>query len=455
MTNHFQWKEVRIAASAITHWLVLALCILSSSESIGEISNSYTLDEAVAVALEQSPEIGEANSRLAEAEARLTASRSPGLPWIRARGTYDYLSPEQRLFPATRNGEPGVFGRQVIGGEVVVGYSLYTGGRVSAEVEAAQWSRASAEAQLTRVKEDLVYRITALFYDLLSQEEILRSLGSAVEAMDEQLRTTQDLVNAGKAARVDLLRTEVRRAGLYELQIRERNNRTIQQRAWAALLGLEDMGSPRAQGSLEVVEHPQCPESETCMVAALQNRSDYRAAQNAVAAREAAVRAARAGARPTLSAQASIGARWMPDASEVPSSADQLQDVARVGIVADFSILDGNLNDARVAEQRALLQGAQERLRKLELQIRFEIESALSHMATSRERVQTATRAIGQAAESFRIVKERYDLGRGTLNDVLDAQADLVAAQTNYARALADLAVSDAQLRLATGVILK
>jgi outer membrane protein TolC len=48
------------------------------------------------MALERNPEVAEAQSRLAEAEARLEATRALGQPWLRARGAYDYWTVDQR-----------------------------------------------------------------------------------------------------------------------------------------------------------------------------------------------------------------------------------------------------------------------------------------------------------------------------------------------------------------------
>jgi outer membrane protein TolC len=416
--------------------------------------DSLTLPQAVAIALEQNPDVAEAQSRLDEAEARLLNAKAGGRPTLKARGAYDYWTEDQRLFPATENGELGAFGTQIIGADLVASLPLYTGGRVSGETDSAIWNRKTASDQLTRVRESLVFQVTAQFYGLLAQDEVLRSLETGVRSMDEQQRTIQALVDAEKAARVDLLRANVRRSELYERQVREQNNRAVQQRAWAALLGLDDATAPVAQGKLELRETPICPEAAACMKKALAQRSDYRATQAAVSSAEAAVRVARAGYRPTLSAQASYSERWMPDASDQPEGTDDQADVGRVGLVAEIPLFDGRLTAAKVAEQKARLRGAQERLRKLELQIRFEVETALSDIAAARERVQTSEQAVGQAEESFRIMKEKYDLGKGTMTDVLDAQTALVTAQTSYARALADLAVAGARRKLAVGEIL-
>jgi len=79
------------------------------------------------------------------------------------------------------------------------------------------------------------------------------------------------------------------------------------------------------------------------------------------------------------------------------------------------------------------------------------VEIARAEMASARERTEATAKAVEQARESFRIIREKYDLGKGVIVDVLDAQAALVLAETTYARALADLAVSDARRKLATG----
>ncbi len=412
---------------------------------------TLALDEALAIALERNPDVAEAQSRLAEAEARLRSARAGGSPTLKARGAYDYWTEDQRLFPATQNGESGTFGPQIAGADLVASLPLYTGGRVSGETDSADWNRQSASNQLLRTRETLVFQVTAQFYNLLAQDEVLRSLETAVAAMAEQERTIQSLLDAEKAARVDLLRVQVRRSELYERQVRERNNLVVQQRSWAALLGLEDAQAPVAQGSLEPREWAACPDSAVCMQLALAQRTDYRAAHAAVSAAEAAVRSAKAGFKPTLSAQASYGGRWMLDPTDQPAGADDQYDVGRIGLVAEIPIFDSHLTRAKVAEQQARRQGARERLRKQELQIRYEVETALADIAAAQERIQTSAQTVGQAEESFRIVKEKYDLGKGTLTDVLDAQNALVIAQTSHARALADGAIAEARRQLAVG----
>jgi outer membrane protein len=70
---------------------------------------------------------------------------------------------------------------------------------------------------------------------------------------------------------------------------------------------------------------------------------------------------------------------------------------------------------------------------------------------SARKRVRATRKAIEQSKESFRIESEKYDLGKGSITDVLDAQSAMLDAETTNYRALADYDIALAQLGRATG----
>lgn len=422
--------------------------------AVGDTERRLTLDDVVRLVLEQNPDIAEAEARLQEADARLQAARSAMIPSLKVRGGYSVWTEDQRLLPATRHGEPGVFGDGMFSAEIVMSMPLYTGGRVSAERKVAAWNRTAAEGRGERTRELLVFQAVSITHRLQAQDAVIQSLEVAVHAMDEQCNRIEALVEEGKSARVDWLRTKVRRAELHERLVRETNLRTIWLRAWAAILGLSDTAVPAPTGVSDRLSPTVCQDAERCMQQALQKRHDYFAVKADVSAAEAAVRAVRSGRRPVVAAQAAYGMRWMPDPAEAPDGADDRETIGRVGVTMEWPLFDGRLTAARVDEQTARWRAARERLRKLELQIRFEIETTLSGIASAAERVQTSEEAVEQAREGFRIVKEMFDLGKSTLTDVLDSQAALTAAETAQVRALADLAISEAEHKLAMGVMI-
>jgi len=66
-------------------------------------------------------------------------------------------------------------------------------------------------------------------------------------------------------------------------------------------------------------------------------------------------------------------------------------------------------------------------------------------------RVNATQKSIEQSKESFRIESLKYDLGKGSITDVLDAQSAQLEAETTYYQALTDYHISMARLKLATG----
>jgi outer membrane protein TolC len=119
--------------------------------------------------------------------------------------------------------------------------------------------------------------------------------------------------------------------------------------------------------------------------------------------------------------------------------------------VVDIPIFEGGRIEARVRQESARLLAARERLRRLELQVQLDVETAVLNIGSSAQRVEATEKAIEQAKESLRIERQKYELGKGSITDVLDAQSALLDSQTNYYRALADYNTALAQYRLATG----
>jgi outer membrane protein len=99
----------------------------------------------------------------------------------------------------------------------------------------------------------------------------------------------------------------------------------------------------------------------------------------------------------------------------------------------------------------AKLEAQRERLRKLELQVRLEVETAAANVNSIRQRIIATEKSVEQAKESLDIEREKYQLGKSTITDILDAQAALLEAQSIYYRALADHETAKAQLRLSIG----
>jgi outer membrane protein len=423
----------------------------SPSATVPPVQGPITLAEAIRLALANNPELAATSSEVDAAQAQRDAAAGRRLPSLHAIAGYSHYLDDQRLIPARQNGELAVFSQDIFAGDLVVRMPLYTGGRLTSEIKAADLLRQAAEHRLARSRQELVFNVSSVFYSTLAQGKVIESLEFSQKVLEEHLKQVDNLIAGEKAAKVDRLRTQVRLADLQQRLVRERNVLEIQGRVLANLLGLPEESHPiSASGQLEA-EASSPPALEASLSDAFRQREDYLAATAGLEAHAKAVDAARAGHLPTVSLVGSYGERWTPDASERPSGTSTSDDVGVVGVIADIPLFEGGQIDARVRQEQARLSAARYRLRELKLQIRLDVETAILNLRSARERIQATESAVGLAQESLRIERQKYDLGRGSITDVLDAQSALLDSQTNYFRALADYDTGTAQLALAVG----
>lgn len=404
-----------------------------------------TLQQVIETALANNPEVAARGWDAMAAQARLDKTFGSRLPSLEVVGGYRHTLDEQRLIAASKNGEPGLFGRDIASGDLVVSMPLYTGGRLINQVKAADLLRQAALQQLARSREELIFNA------ILAQRHVIESLEFSQSTLTEHSARIDALIATKKAAKVDRMRTEVRLADIEQQLVREKNLLSIQHRTLAGLLGLNNYaGQIPLIGELEMREEPQPPDLATALSTARDARNDYLSARSILEAQAKNVDIAKAGHLPTVSVQGSYGGRWATGSTT--GIGDEQEDVGGVGLVLELPIFKGGQVDAEIREQQARLAAAQERLRLLDLQVRLEVETALLDLKSSGKRAAAIRKSIFQAEESLRIEQQKYDLGMGAIVDVLDAQDALLASETTYYLVLAQYHTAVAQLKLAMGM---
>lgn len=411
-----------------------------------------SLRQAIAIGLANNPEIAALGWEESAAAARRDQAFAQRLPSLGARGSYYHHVDEQRILPVRQPQEPAILSRDIVSSDLVFSIPLFTSGRLVNRVQAADLLQKAASHELARSRKSLIFNISSLYYSILAQQHAIESAKFSEQALTAQLERTKALIEAKKAAKVDRLRTEVRMSDVRQQLVAEKNRLDIYHRTLANLFGLPGQADQLLlAGELELRENFSAPAFATALAEARENRDDYRSARLALEARARNVDAARAEYWPEVFLMGTYGGRWAAGSST--GTGDTFGDEGRFGVEVEMPIFDSGRINAEIREQRAELAAARKRLRALELDIRLEIETALADIASFRERAAALEKSIVQARESLRIEQQRYDLGKGTIVDVLDAQDALLGAETTYYEVLAELRTAMARLKLATGEI--
>ncbi len=467
-----------------------------------------TLQECIAVALRNSPELLAAEAEAGAAQAEKRVKGAARWPNVHVTGSYFHYQDTQRLGVPAPPGQPQYFADDIASADIVLRLPLYAGGRILNEFRAADLLAQAEEHIFNRSREETVFNVTSTYYNILAQERVINSLAFSKDTLVQHLARVENLVEAQKAARVDALRTDVRLADVEHQLLQETNTLDIQYRLLGNFMGLDDAvtGALEVAGLLDPVQDEQPLSPEEIVARAYEQRDDYAAALAELEAQARRVDIARGEREPEITLEAAYGGRWgiggsgdpaaaqpstaftlssggqtsLSSSSTTPlpiggsltttssstgstsaritpppatDAADSFEDVARVGVTVDVPIFEGGRLRAQIARERARLTAAQQRVRKLEQDIRLQVETAVLNVISARERIRVTQKSVAEAEESLRIERQKYDLGKGAIVDVLDAQSALLNAQTNYYRALSDFHIAQAQIQLAAGDI--
>lgn len=409
-----------------------------------------SLSDAINYAIKNNPYLAAKTYEAEAASKRVSQFKGAILPKAQIIGNMTHYTKDQRLYPATFNGEAGVFSPNIATGEVMVSIPLYNGGRLIKQVEASELLYMASQKQLSRSIDEIIYNVTSVYYSILAQKKVIGSLEFSLKALVSHLEKINQMLSVGKATNVDKLRTEVRIADIKQQIIKEKNLLAVQHRILGNILGISDeVISISDDENLGIHYDFATPNLSDALEKALANRGDYLSALNAMKAQEKNIQAVKTFKLPTLSIQGSYAGKF----GFSPTTGSGEKDVyyGKVGVMADFSLFDGFQTDSKIREQMAIYNSLKMKLISLKMQIKLEIETAILNINSLMERSRAILKTIDQAKESLRIEEEKYTFGKGSIMDILDAQSALLESEKNFYKIQADFHIALAQLNFSMG----
>ncbi len=422
-------------ASAV---LVLAF-VLGSSTLRAETTQALTLTDCLRESLSANHTLLARSAESDAASARAKGSLAARWPRLFATGSAQHTSDPYRLQAATENNQPGIFTRDTWQATAGIALPLYAGGRLAAEQNASRLLAEAASGDVAFARQALAVRVVTLYQDALALRAVIRSLDQSRATLLAQVERIDALLRQQKAAEVDRLRVTVRLARVEQSAIEARNRLEIVQATLAVLMGRE----PSAAWELADNLSPP-PAAAVDLVPSRDLRADEVAAQSRAASAAQQVRAARSGYWPAVEGVATYGPR-----ADFHSGEDY--DMGFAGVALTWNIWDFGRTKSRVSEARANQRAREEAVAETTLQRRLELANAEAGVRAAAARIEASRLAVEQAQESLRIEQRKYELGQGTITDVLDAQSATVESESLRARALADHAISLAARDFAAG----
>lgn len=322
---------------------------------------------------------------------------------------------------------------------------VYTWGALSGRRASAQADAVATQSQIRRARQQAIFEARRAFFDAMAAEA---AVGVARKALDQQaafLETARRREEAGAAARLDVLKADLgmRRA---EATLGETSN--------AARLTREALASitvdPRfRERPLRHESSPvdALPSESDALATARASRPDLAALDQQAESIRLAAAALDGAALPAVAVRAEI-TQQNDSAADVLRTHSQLY---QVGVVLSWDAVEARRYKAKARELRANEHGIREMGHSARETVDLEVRSALLSAREAANRLDTEKRALVVAEEQARVARLAYREGLTTAVEAQDAELAFTATEFAVLRAALDLAVAQAQFRLALG----
>lgn len=443
---------------------------------------TLSMRQAVEMALLQSLDIQDAYLALEQAEEQVSEAWSGVMPKIDFSGSYTRnIAPMVSFLPAEIfGGEPGEFLKVQFGADnswsstFVLDQPLFEA-KAFIGVGAASRFKSLQEEILRGRAQGLVTRVRLAYYAVLLGQEDLRLITESVSRVQQSLEETRALNRAGIASDYDVLRLEVELANLSPNLRRVENAVNQARRQLAIELNLEAMEDLRVAGSLaemdlygleandpsnrEILELGRLDLALTSsldevLTVAMEGRSDLKQLELTEKLRTSELKAEQSDYFPKISlfgnyqinAQQNGSPDWFGDENTRATS-------KWVGVSVTLPIFTGFRRDSRVDQKRALLNQAKNQSALARLQAEGSVKSIRERAEEALDRARGQQMAVDQARRGFEIASAQYREGLSSQLEQRDAEIALRQSEFNYAQAVYDFLVNQAQLDEAVGQV--
>jgi len=420
---------------------VLALAIIGSGPSVGDaqpqtLTAEVTVDELVARALAESPDVLAARADAEAAKGRLVQAGLRPNPMLELGG--------QKALGTDNN--------VMVGLSIPLDLNRRKEGRVGVaerEVEMKQFQVTDRERRLRAEVRMKATDVLAARRDLEVTNELLRTNREALSLVGERARR-----GAVPPLEENLLLVEVNRldAGRRMLESRVEVF-TLQLKAltaWPAeaLLTLTgDLGGPP----------PPTIDRQAAVAQALAQRADLRAAQADAAMARAKIAKEQAEGRWDASFSVNyqrqdFGFAGLSGVTD-RGGTRPIQDVFHYfGGALTITLPVRNQNQGNVAAARAEAAAAERRIELTVLTVRQEIQAAFAQYEATQRSLEIYARGVRDVArQNLDVVRRTYQLGRGTLLDVITEQRRYIDIEMGYTDALKQVYNAAVEIERAAG----
>ncbi len=404
---------------------------------LGFATETLSLKQSVALALQNHPQILSAEGSESIARSNLKSNQAPFWPQIGVQANASRHGNEI--------GNSGTFTKtSSLSTELGAQQNLWDFGKTSAKITGSEKSWEASKAETKASKQAVALGAETAYFTLLQAQAVLLVNRDALNHAQAHLDQVKGFLETGKGTRYNVIQAEVEVANAQLNLIRAENEMHNSHVKLENAIGVTLAFPVTLSESLTVLPmlSPDLPE----MQQALDNHPELVAAKLHKEAGEASIKAAERNRWPELTGLASYG--WSGSDFNTAWSRNW-----NLGLGLSLPIFSGGAQQASIAASKGNLQILMASEKSLKQNISLEVQQQTYAQHEALQRLQSAEKLSAQAQLALDLAQERYRLGSGNALELKDAELSLANARIARIQAICDAHIAQAHLQKAMGTL--
>ena len=431
-------------SSTVTSLIIRLMSVFLLGSAPG-LANAESLEEAWKLALTGNFKIKAAQQERLAADAQLASANSQRLPSLILVADYLKLNNPPTFEGTLNNASPfrvsyldkdsTYYGASTI-------LPLYTGGRITADINAAKAQRAAATANASHSISGVKIAVAKAYIDILRTQSAVGLAKSHVQSLTGHQTDVENLLTQGLVARNNLLTANVALANARQQLLQADHHSELARADYNRLLNrpldteffLDKLATPElVQPLIELSSQ------------ALTTRADIQTLKHRSAVLLQNAKMAESASKPQLG----LSGTYLHHNNRI----NTYNDVVAANVSMIWYVFDGGVSKHRSSQlqrQAAAVKAQQDELVGI---IKLQVRQAWLASEAARQRIKITSSSIEQADENLTSSKNRFQAGLIVNSEVLDAENLRVQAHSNHINAIYDATFATLQLKHVVGIL--
>lgn len=423
------------------------LASLLFCQAFAQTPTTLTLEQAIALSLKNGKEIKKVKASTEAARLQIHSAQNMRYLELEVSGTYNRLFNGTDInlkvpLPASTEAKqmPEVQPEHLLLAQAKANLPLFSGFKITNTVTQSKQYYALAELTEGATTENVVYQTINLYFALYKTQQSIALLTENLNRAHQRTLDFEQFLAEGIIAKNDYLRTQLQEANV-ALSLEETKNtqKNIRTRL-SVLLDLEE-------GEVILAEKVKPVAIFPTKTGDLSSRKDVQSATKMEEIAQTAIKIARGNFFPSIGLTAGYSAIQLDQVVDITNATS-----VGIGLKYDLTQLFKNRTEVNKAKAKKTEMDYQVQL--VEDTAKIEVEEAFNAYELALKKNAVLVKALEQANENYRIVKDKYDNGLTDTDHLLEADVQQLQAQIDTMFGEADETLTLYQYAYKTGKLI-